>query len=235
MNWYFADIGTVSCKTAWALQNKILDAKKEDAAFPDIVLFLEHTPVFTLGRSARTENLKVSESFAEKAGIEIARTDRGGDITYHGPGQIIGYPVVNLGQNRLKVLEYVEKLEETMIQTARAWKIEAERSRLNRGAWVHGRKLGSIGISVKKEIALHGFALNVDLSLAPYEWINPCGLENITMTTMARETALDVPIPRVKEELIRQMTGIFNVTKRVLDENEIHRFWEDLYKNGYRK
>lgn len=214
--WYFADLGTVAYQTAWDLQKNLLEAKKADSAFPDIVLFLEHRPVFTLGRSGRPENLKVSETVVKKAGMQIVRTDRGGDITYHGPGQLVVYPVINLEKNRLRVIQYVEKLEEAMIQTVRAWNIDAGRSKLNRGVWVEGRKLGSIGIAVKRKIAMHGLALNVDLLLDPYDWINPCGLENVSMTSMARQTGKKIAMFRVKEELKRNMAEIFKIRARTM-------------------
>lgn len=228
MNWYFADLGTVSYKTAWDLQANILEAKKENNGFPDIVLFLEHSPVFTMGRTARPENLRLSESEAEKAGIEIIQTDRGGDVTYHGPGQVIGYPVISLEKKRLRVTKYVEKLEETMIRTARAWNINAGRNCLNHGAWVGGKKLGSIGLAIKRKIAMHGFAINADLPLDPYDWINPCGLEHISMTSLTRETGGKIEIHRVKQELRKNMEDIFQVSGRDVSENELYTFREGL-------
>ena len=121
--WYFVDLGSVAYEPAWDLQKTILETKKKDGSFPDVVLFLEHPPVFTLGRRGGMENLKVSECVFKESGIEIIQVERGGDITYHGPGQLVGYPVIHLQKNGLKVVEYVEGLEQAMIQAASQWGI----------------------------------------------------------------------------------------------------------------
>jgi lipoate-protein ligase B len=209
--WYFTDLETVAYQTAWDLQKSILEAKKKDHAFPDVVLFLEHHPVFTLGRRGGRENLKVSECVINESGIEIIQVERGGDITYHGPGQLVGYPVIHLQKNGLSVVGYVENLEQAMIQTASPWGIEAGRSTLNRGAWVGNKKLGSIGIAVKRGISFHGFALNVNVSLEPYAWINPCGLQGISMTSMALETGGNLPMEQVSDVMREQMASIFKI------------------------
>lgn len=209
--WYFIDLETVAYQTAWDLQKRILEAKKKDHAFPDVVLFLEHHPVFTLGRRGGRENLKVSECVIYESGIEIIRVERGGDITYHGPGQLVGYPVIHLQKNRLKVVEYVEKLEQAMIQTASKWKIQAGPNALNRGVWVGMKKLGSIGIAVKRGISFHGFALNVNVSLEPYTWINPCGLHNVSMTSMALETSGNIAMDQVRKSMREQMASVFRI------------------------
>jgi lipoate-protein ligase B len=209
--WYFVDLGTIAYKTAWDLQKTILETKKKDNSFPDVVLFLEHQPVFTLGRKGDMENLKVSGRVFKESGIEIIRVERGGDITYHGPGQLVGYPVIHLQKNGLKVVEYVEKLEQAMIQAASQWGIEAGRNTLNRGVWVGKKKLGSIGIAVKRGISFHGFALNVDLSLEPYTWINPCGLQNVSMTSMALETSGNIAMEQVRKSMREQMESIFKI------------------------
>lgn len=219
--WYFIDLGTVAYKTVWDLQKTILEAKKKDNSFPDVVLFLEHQPVFTLGRRGDMENLKVSGCVFKESGIEIIRVERGGDITYHGPGQLVGYPVIHLQRNGLKVVEYVEKLEQAMIQTASRWGIDAGRNALNRGVWVGERKLGSIGIAVKRGISFHGFALNVDLSLQPYKWINPCGLHNVSMTSMALETGGNIPMEKVRESMREQMESIFKIRWERLSLQEL--------------
>jgi lipoate-protein ligase B len=209
--WYCIDLGTVAYTTAWNLQKTILEAKKKDDTFPDVVLFLEHHPVFTLGRRGGRQNLKVSECVFNESGIEIIQVERGGDITYHGPGQLVGYPVIHLQKNGLKVVEYVEGIEQSMIQTASQWGIDAGRNVLNRGVWVGKRKLGSIGIAVKRGISFHGFALNVDLSLKPYTWINPCGLQNVSMTSMVLETRDKISMVQVRESMRKQMASVFKI------------------------
>ena len=211
VKWHFVDLGTVEYETAHDLQKSILESKKKEIAFPDVVLFLEHHPVFTLGRRGGKQNLKVSECVFKESGIEIIQAERGGDITYHGPGQLVGYPLIHLQRNGLNLVGYVEKLEQAMIQTASLWGIDAGRNALNRGAWVGNKKLGSIGIAVKRGISFHGFALNVNLALEPYTWINPCGLQGISMTSMAMETGAEIAMEQVREAMRSQMEPIFKI------------------------
>lgn len=209
--WYFTDLDTVAYQTAWDLQRKILETKKANHTFPDVVLFLEHNPVFTLGRRGGKENLRVSECVLKESGIHIIQVERGGNITYHGPGQLVGYPVVHLQKNGLKVVDYVEKLEQAMIQAVSRWNIVAGRNALNRGVWVENKKLGSIGIAVKKGISFHGFALNVNISLEPYTWINPCGLSDVSMTSMALETEEKISMEQARKTMRAQMAKVFNI------------------------
>lgn len=224
--WYFTDLSTVDYQTGWDLQKHLLNLKKEDKNFPDVVLFLEHWPVFTLGRRGGLQNLKVSQRLVKESGIEIIPVERGGDITYHGPGQLVGYPVINLPGNGLKVVDYVGRLEETMIRTVSRWGIIAARNDLNRGIWVENRKLGSIGIAVKRGISFHGFALNVDVSLNPYEWINPCGLKDASMTSMARETGGPVLLSQVRVAMRRQMSRIFKIDWQSITLSQLNRLME---------
>ena len=177
----------------------------------DIVLLLEHPRVFTLGRRGGLENLTVSGDFLEKAGVPVIHVERGGDITFHGPGQVVMYPILDLRDARLGVVDYVELLEEVMIRTASDWGIEAGRNPLNRGVWVGNNKLGSIGIAIRKGISFHGMAFNVNLSLEPFGWINPCGLQNIGITSMERELARKLSMDKVREAVKRHVETIFSV------------------------
>ncbi len=212
--WVFVDLGVTDYRTAWELQKNVLETKRRDENFPDVVFVLEHFPVYTLGRRGGSSSLRVPETIISKAGIEIVPVERGGDITYHGPGQLVGYPMINLRKNNLKVIEYVEKLEETMIQTAARWKIRASRNIMNRGVWVGNRKLGSIGIAVKGGISFHGFALNVDVSLKPYDWINPCGLKNISVTSMSLECLSKIGVFDVRDVLAHCMADVFKIRRQ---------------------
>ncbi len=209
--WYFVECPFSDYGRVRDVQHAILEAKRKGASYPDVVLFVEHDPVFTLGRRGGTENLRVSRRVLEEAGIGVIEVERGGDVTYHGPGQLVGYPIVDLKQNGLGVLEYVEKLEETMILIAKRWDVPAGRNDLNRGAWVEDRKLGSVGIAVRRGIAFHGFALNVDLSLEPYGWINPCGLKNVSMTSLALEASRPITVKEAKAVAEERMPDIFGV------------------------
>ncbi len=193
---------------AWELQSRLVEARRIGVLPADTVLFLEHPSVFTLGRRGGKENLLVSESFLEKSGIPVVHVERGGNITYHGPGQLVGYPILDLREAGLSVTEYVEGLEETMIGVASDFGVRASRDRRNRGAWVGNRKLGSIGIAIRHGIAFHGFAFNVNLSMAPFGWINPCGLQEVGMTSLEQELSENIAMEQVLESAKNHMQSV---------------------------
>jgi len=166
-------------RAALDLQRSLVLARQTNAIENDVVLILEHPPVFTLGRRAGIENLKASRAFLERKKISVIPVERGGDITFHGPGQLVVYPIIDLTKAGLNILDYVTSLEEIMLRTALDWNIPAKRNSINRGIWVSNKKLGSVGISVQRGVTFHGFALNVNLSLKPFKWIHPCGLTDI--------------------------------------------------------
>ncbi|MBW2208233.1 MAG: lipoyl(octanoyl) transferase LipB, partial [Deltaproteobacteria bacterium] len=195
----------------------------------DILLILEHLPVLTLGRQGNREHLLVTENFLQSKGISLFHVERGGDVTYHGPGQIVCYPVVNLRGTGWKIAKFVETLEEIMIRTAGDWGIDAQRSSVNRGVWVGKRKLGSIGIAIRRGVSFHGLALNVNTSLEPFSWIDPCGLEGVLMTSMEQLLGKKIPMKDVRESLKGHIQKLFNVkfTNISLDEIKGGAFWTD--------
>lgn len=210
-HWLLLDLGLMDYRKAWSLQLRLLEARKEDAFHEDIVLFLEHPAVFTLGRRGGSENLQVSETVLQDHGIEVVPVERGGDITYHGPGQLVAYPIVHLKRMGLGVLSFVEGLEETMIRTVAHWGIAAQRNARNRGAWVGTRKIGSVGIAVRRSISFHGLALNVSTALEPFTWMNPCGLKDVRMTSVKMELGREIPMAEVKQIARQRMEGVFSV------------------------
>jgi lipoate-protein ligase B len=184
-------------RQAWALQQDIVAARNDGRLNADILLLVEHPSVFTMGRRGGLSNLTVPEAFLQQKGIEVVQIERGGDITYHGPGQMVGYPIVHLRDRKLAVVDFVAKLEEVMIRTAVQFGIKAHTDQRNRGIWVGNRKLGSIGIAVRRGVAFHGFALNVNTDLTPFGWINPCGLEGIGVTSLANEKKVNISMDDV--------------------------------------
>jgi lipoate-protein ligase B len=208
-------------REAWDLQRNLLDARKNKILDTDIVLILEHPPVFTLGRRGGLENLMVSRTVIEKSGIHVIQVERGGNITFHGPGQLVVYPIISLKGARLKLVDYVSLLEEVMIRTAAEWGVHAERNPINRGVWVGSRKLGSIGIAVRKGICFHGLAFNANLSLRPFAWIQPCGLQDISMTSLRHELSQEVSMDRVREAAKRHIKGVFGVELVMTDIAEL--------------
>ena len=168
-------------------QLQVRDELQKDPARPDRVFFVQHPSVYTLGKRGGRENLVVSEDFLKEKGIRIVQTDRGGNITYHGPGQAVLYPIINLERAKIGVADFVFGLEEIMKQTAADYHITADRDPKNHGVWVGHRKIGSVGLAIKKGISIHGLAMNIVPDLTPFTWINPCGLENVAMTSIQKE------------------------------------------------
>jgi len=219
--WLLVELPATEYTKAWDLQNNLVGARKDGVIDKDIVLLLEHPPVFTLGRRGGLKNLTVSEDSLKKAGIPVIHVERGGDITFHGPGQVVMYPIIDLRAARLGVIDYVGLLEEVMIRTASDWGIGAERNPLNRGVWVGNNKLGSIGIAIRHGISFHGMAFNVNLSLKPFGWINPCGLQNIGITSMERELSRKVSMDKVREDIKRHVEAVFSIELVMTDLTQI--------------
>ena len=209
--WLLLDLGLSDYKDAWDLQLRLLEARKHGTLTNDVVLFLEHAPVFTLGRRGGRTNLKVPEEFLASRGIPILHVERGGDITYHGPGQLVIYPIVDLKDAECSVVDFVEALEEIMIRTVGDWGIMAERNPLNRGAWFGMSKIGSVGIAVRRSISFHGLALNVNTDLEPFTWIHPCGLQGVAVTSMQRVLGREIPMKEVRERMAYHLQQVFEV------------------------
>ncbi|MDZ7700286.1 MAG: lipoyl(octanoyl) transferase LipB [Deltaproteobacteria bacterium] len=203
--WLVVDIPLMGYIEALDLQHRLVHARHTGALQHDVILILEHPPVFTLGRRGGDEHLLVDPSFLKDRGIETHRVERGGYITYHGPGQVVVYPIVDLNRVEWGVVDWVSSLEEVGIRVAADWGITAERRSLNRGVWVENRKLAYIGIAVRHWITFHGMAINVDLSLEPFEWMNPCGLQGVQATSLARELNVRVPVHRVRQQLMEHL------------------------------
>jgi lipoate-protein ligase B len=202
---YSLDLGLIDYQEAWTLQQHLVTARLENQIDRDVLLFLEHPPVFTLGRRGGLENLLVSEAFLEDKGVPVVQIERGGFITYHAPGQAVVYPIVDLHARRIGVKDFVAAMEESMIQTAGFWGVTAELNSLNSGVWVGPNKMGSIGIALRKGISFHGLALNVNLDLTPFSWVEPCGLEGVAMTSMRNELDRELPMKEVVSVLKAQL------------------------------
>ncbi len=221
--WRLVELPVTDYVEALDLQRRLVAARKDGDIEFNVVILVEHSPVFTLGRRGGMDNLTVSEGFLEKEGVAVIPTGRGGDITFHGPGQLVCYPIVHLPTARIKVVDFVSRLETVMIRTAADWGVRAETSSVNRGVWVNGKKLGSLGIRVRRGVAFHGFALNVNTSLDPFGWINPCGLHGVSMTTMARERSRPIPINQVRKATARHMETVFDVELAPMRLRELRR------------
>jgi len=180
-------LGTVDYRDALELQERIRTARQQDE-LPDVMLMLEHRPVYTRGRRSGPGELPMGEEWYARQGIETVQTARGGKVTYHGPGQLVGYPIVGVDD----VLDYVRTLERALV-AALAQEGVSARGRTDdgvdyTGVWVGERKIASIGVHVSRGVTTHGFAINVDNDLQPFQWIVPCGLDGVQMTSLIRET-----------------------------------------------
>jgi lipoate-protein ligase B len=194
---------------AWDLQARLVEARVSGSLLNDVVLVLEHPAVFTLGKRGGRENLLVPEETLARQGIPIVQVERGGNITYHAPGQLVLYPIIHLERAGIKVVDMVDRLEEVMIRTCAEWGIQAGRNPLNRGVWVGLKKIGAIGIAVRRGVSFHGMALNVNIDLTPFGWIQPCGLEGVGVTSMRTETGQDLSMAEVRRALTQQMQTVF--------------------------
>ena len=174
----------------------------------DTLLLLEHDAVFTLGRNARAENVLHSEDDLRARGFDVFETGRGGDVTYHGPGQVVGYPILHLAPDRCDVHRYVRDLEEVMIRTCADYGVEARRVQGMTGAWVGDDKIGAIGVRIARWVTSHGFALNVATDLTPFDLIVPCGIRGRGVTSLARVIDRDVPLGDVAEALARHLASV---------------------------
>ena len=183
----YRDLGRIGYREALELQRKLVERRKAQE-IPDQLLFLEHPHVITLGRNARPENIVAEEDVLRRAGGEICETDRGGDVTYHGPGQVIGYPILDLAAWKRDVGAYVRALEETIIGALAEFGVAAERVDGMRGVWTRRGKIAAIGVHISRWVTSHGFALNVTTDLDYFGYIVPCGLTR-PVTSMEREGA----------------------------------------------
>jgi lipoate-protein ligase B len=222
--WLCAELPAIQYREALALQRSLVAARKERVVDSEVVLLLEHPPVFTLGRRGGEENLMVSGAFLEESEIPVIQVERGGDITFHGPGQLVVYPILDLKEVGLSVVDYVTGLEEIMIRTAGDWGITAERNPINRGIWVGNNKLGSVGIAIRRGVSFHGFAFNVNLSLKHFNWINPCGLQSVGVTSMERELSRSVPMNEIYEAVKNHIEAVFEVELLKVTLSELQTF-----------
>ena len=203
------NLGAVPYRDAWDVQRSISAAVLRGEA-PDTVLLLEHPPVITLGRRAEEGELHVPED----ADVEIVETDRGGKSTYHGPGQLVCYPIFDLTRHGQDVKKYCRDLEEAIIRTVAALGVEATRIDGLTGIWLERppRKIASIGVHISKWVTTHGYALNVDLDPAPFtEWITACGLEDTAFTTVARELGRPVPVDELRPHAAAALEEVFGL------------------------
>jgi lipoate-protein ligase B len=193
---------------AWELQRRLAAARRA-GQIDDVLILLEHPHVYTLGRRADEAHVLANASRLGEIGATLFRIDRGGDVTYHGPGQLVGYPILDLQGRGQDVHRYVEDLEETIIRTLADFGVEADRVAGYPGVWVGEKKIAAIGVKVARWVTSHGFALNVDPDLAYFDEIIPCGLHDRGVTSLARLLGRAVPSSDVTASLVRHFSAVF--------------------------
>ncbi len=181
---YILDLGLIDYKTAWELQHDLWSRRVKGES-PDLLLFLEHPHVITLGRRGNRSHLVASPEELEALKIPLFHVERGGDVTYHGPGQLVVYPILDLKEYGYRLIRYVDQLEEVIIRVLRDFGMEGRRDSLNRGVWVNGDKIASVGVAIKRWVSFHGFSLNYATDLKYFDLIHPCGLVGKKMTSIA--------------------------------------------------
>jgi lipoate-protein ligase B len=178
----------------------------------DVLLLTEHFPVITLGYRRPHEQLRLPAALFAERGIAVVETERGGGATYHGPGQFVAYPIFSSPVRRYGVRRFVENLEEVMRRVSRGFGVSADRRPGFPGLWVGRRKVGAVGIAVRRGVSLHGFALNVNLDLLPFSYIIPCGLADVEVTSLRRERGQDLTMAEVEEGICREFASVFAAT-----------------------
>ena len=199
----------VTYENAMHLQNRLATLRQADE-IPDQLLLLEHPPVITLGRGGDTANLLASPETLRAQHVRYYETTRGGDITYHGPGQVVGYPILHLGEGKRDVRKYVTNLEEVLIRTVAEFGITATRADGKRGIWVGENKIAAIGVRIARWVTSHGFALNVNTNLDHFQLITPCGIEGRGVTSIAKEIGREVPLDEVRKIVVEKFAEVFD-------------------------
>ncbi len=215
----YCDLGLVDYKEAWDLQKKIFELRRGNQV-PDTFFMLQHPHTYTLGKVADKSNLLSSEEQLKDAGVSVYEIDRGGDITYHGPGQIVGYPIISLSGWKEDTHLYLRSLEEVIIQTLSSYGIESERNPKYTGVWIGDRKIAAIGIKVSRWITMHGFAFNINTDLSFFNGIIPCGIKEKEVTSLQKELGREIDIEEVKNILLEKFTEVFGYSSYSVNEKD---------------
>jgi lipoate-protein ligase B len=200
--------GILPYKDAWDLQKRLVSERFEGKT-ADALLLLEHNHVITYGKNSDVSNLLVDTLGLKKLGIELIHTDRGGDITYHGPGQLIVYPIINLRNYQTSIKWYIHKLEQVIISSLKDFGIDSERLDKYPGVWVNNRKIASIGVRISRWITSHGIALNVNTDLEYFKLIAPCGIKDKDVTSMGKILGCEIPLETIKDIIVKKFAMVF--------------------------
>lgn len=232
------DLGVRPYKQVWDYQENLLQqkikAKQNGILKNDYLLFVEHNPVFTLGKNGKEKNLLVNEIFLSQKGIEYFHINRGGDITFHGPEQLVGYPILDLDNYKSDLGWYLRSLEEVIILTIKEYGLQGERSKGETGVWLDAsikgkeRKICAMGIRCSRWVTMHGFALNVNVDLNYFNFITPCGIADKKVTSIEKEIGHKVSMDEVKQKLVKNFELIFDAEINRQEDNSKHTIKEEF-------
>jgi lipoyl(octanoyl) transferase len=223
-------LGRTAYADALALQRAAARARISGAIPQDLLLLVEHPPVVTLGRTAKAQNLVAAPDYLRSRGVELFEVERGGDVTFHGPGQLVGYPIIDLKRHRQDLHWYLRQVEEALIRVIGEYRIGGERSAGYTGVWTRGaataqphapRKIASIGVHARDWVTWHGFALNVSTDLSYFDLIVPCGISGVDMTSMSRELGTPVASAGVEAAAARAFAHVFGLTAASVDVRDL--------------
>jgi lipoyl(octanoyl) transferase len=215
------DLGRMEYGEAFALQKREVERLQRGEG-DDVLLFVEHPHVITIGRNADGSALTADRRLIEARGATVVATDRGGDVTYHGPGQVVGYPILRLEATRRDIRRYVYDLEEVLIAALQDFGIYADHHPQHRGVWVRERKIASLGIRISRWVTSHGFALNVSTDMSFFSLMNPCGIAGCAMTSMEMELAAPVSMAAVRGRIAAHFGGVFDREMREESIAHVH-------------
>ena len=224
------DLGHRSYKQIWDYQEELLQqkikAKQSNKSEPDYLLFVEHNPVYTLGKNGKEKNLLINQKSLEEKGIEFYHINRGGDITFHGPHQLVGYPILDLDNYKTDLGWYLRSLEEVIILTIGEYGLKGERSSGETGVWLDAsvkgreRKICAMGIRCSRWVTMHGFALNVNVDLNYFNFITPCGIQNKQVTSLEKELGQKLSMDEVKKKVVSNFETVFEARISFLNKQE---------------
>jgi lipoate-protein ligase B len=210
------ELGTTDYEEVHSLQRNLQQQRRERQGV-DSLLLTEHRPVITLGRSHPVPDLRVPAETLVEHGIQVVQTERGGDITYHGPGQLVAYGIVDLKGWELGVVDYAGLLEQTVVGVLADWGVKGEQVPAARGVWVAGRKIASLGLNVRRWVTMHGIAVNIDTDPAHFELINPCGMPDVEVTSLTDEVGKRVPMSEAVESFVFHFSRVFECRAETVD------------------
>lgn len=216
------NLGLEPYNQALELQHRLVAARRE-GRIEDVLILLEHPPVITLGRRGDESNIVASRELLAQLGIEVHRVERGGDVTYHGPGQLVGYPILDLGRHRKDVGWYMHSLEEVLIRALSDFGVEADRQEGRIGVWIGEKNIAALGARIEEWITYHGFALNVSPDLSHFDLIIPCGYRGVGVTSMEEALGGRPEMGEVRQMVVARFGEVFGATLREMGEEEIRR------------